>query len=239
MATAVWDNGTWSVSNGGLTATSPNNNTQGAINEENASIAIPNNAKTYFEFKVSGAALLTAFGVGFGIPGSNDGGYDPSHVVSSSSVPNGAAETEFGYNRGITEGHSVVYDPEGNVADHNAGRSPAPNSWSNGAVIGVEVDRIDKTATFFLNGQQQGPPVDIAAMGNETLFPMVSSWFKAGPQATLIGDPTKTPAEYTNLDELGRNPKATAQPPPPKTPPPPPPATEPSTPPPTPPKTPP
>jgi len=211
MATAVWDFGTWSISNGGLTATSPNTgqgtpsaNQGGAINEEDASIAIPNNAKTYYEFQVSGAALYTAFGVGFGELGANDGGYNPG-LVSSNSVPKGAAELEFSYNLGITEGQSIVYDPQANAPQ------PPPNQWANGSTIGVEVDRIDNTATFFLNGQQQGGPINISAMAGETLYPMVSSWFLAGPQATINGNPSATPAGYTNLDDVGS--QTTAPPP--------------------------
>jgi hypothetical protein len=212
MATAVWDFGSWSISNGGLTATSPNTgqgtpsaNQGGAINEEDASIAIPNNAKTYYEFQVSGAALYTAFGVGFGELGANDGGYNPG-LVSSNSVPKGAAELEFSYNLGIAEGQSIVYDPQANAPQ------PPPNQWANGSTIGVEVDRIDNTATFFLNGQQQGGPININAMAGETLYPMVSSWFLAGPQAILIGNPSNTPAGYTNLDDVGS--QTTAPPPP-------------------------
>jgi Ca-dependent carbohydrate-binding module xylan-binding len=213
MATAVWNFGTWSISNGGLTATSPNTghgtpsaNQGGAINEEDASIAIPNNANTYYEFQVSGAALYTAFGVGFGELGANDGGYKPG-LVSSNSVPKGAAELEFSYNLGIAEGQSIVYNPQANAPQ------PPPNQWADGSTIGVEVDRIDNTATFFLNGQQQGGPINISAMAGETLYPMVSSWFLAGPRATLIGNPSNTPAGYTNLDDVGS--QTTTPPPPP------------------------
>jgi predicted xylan-binding protein with Ca-dependent carbohydrate-binding module len=214
MATAVWDSGTWSISNGGLTATSPNTGQLGqtpggSINEEDASIALPDNAKTYYEFQVSGAALYTAFGVGFGELGANDGGYSPG-LVSSNSVPKGAPELEFSYNLAITEGQSIVYDPQANAPQ------PPPNQWANGATIGIEVDRIDNTAQFFLNGVAQGGPINISAMAGETLYPMVSSWFLAGPQATINGNPSDTPAGYTNLDDVGSQ---TAPPPPPPPPP--------------------
>ena len=218
MATTVWDFGTWSISNGGLTATSPNTGQGtppsgggGAIDEEFASTAIPTNAKVYFEFKVSGAAVFTAFSAGFGELGSNNGGY-ANQLVNSNNVPRGAAELEASYNLGITEGKSIVYDPQDNIGDALAGRAPAPNRWANGAVIGVEVDRPNNTAQFFLNGVAQGGPINISAMAGETLYPMVSSWFLAGPQATINGNPSDTPAGYTNLDNVGSQ---TTTPPPP------------------------
>ena len=113
---------------------------------------------------------------------------------------------EFSYNLGITEGQSIVYNPQANAPQ------PPPNQWADGYAIGVEVDRIDNTAAFFLNGQQQGGPINITAMAGETLYPMASSWFLAGPRATLIGNPSNTPAGYTNLDNIGSQ---TPPPPPP------------------------
>ena len=68
--TTTWnplDTGGWTLSNGDLTASSPDNNTMQSIFTAFANTAIPDNAKTYYEIKVSGAAIETAFTVGFGV----------------------------------------------------------------------------------------------------------------------------------------------------------------------------
>ena len=50
--TTTWnplDTGGWTLSNGDLTATSPDNNTMQSIFVAFANTAIPDNAKTYYE----------------------------------------------------------------------------------------------------------------------------------------------------------------------------------------------
>jgi len=218
MSSTVWNNGSWRVSNGGLTATSPNTGvfgqpTGGAINAEYASTAIPDHAKTYFEIRVSGAALLTAFGTGISEHNTNFGPFNPT-VVDPNSITN-SNYIEASYNLGIANGGHVVYDPQDNAhfAQTHPGAIAAPNQWSDGAVIGVEVDRVNNQATFYLNGVQQGGPFSIQALQGETLYPFVSSWFRAGPQATIIANPSDTPSGYTNLDQSGgSNPNPTPVP---------------------------
>jgi hypothetical protein len=63
--------GGWRLSNGNTTATSPDNNTQQSIFAAYGSNPIPDHAKTYYDFTVSGAAIQTAFSVGLGQVGSN------------------------------------------------------------------------------------------------------------------------------------------------------------------------
>jgi hypothetical protein len=77
MALATFDpldTGGWHLSNRNLTATSPDNDTMGPIYVGFGNTAIPDHAKTYYEFTVSGAAIQTAFTVGFGVHG-----FDPSN----------------------------------------------------------------------------------------------------------------------------------------------------------------
>lgn len=203
--TTVFNNGDWRVSNGGLTAESPNNNTQGAINAEYASTAIPDHAKTYYEFTVSGAAIQTAFSVGFGAHGSNIGNID---ITPDGTTPKHGTWDYFSYNRTITNSGFVVSDPQ-----DNAHRGPTANTWRNGAKIGVEVDRINNQVTFLLDGKSQGT-FSIANLNGQSLFPLVSSWFRAGPVATINGNPNDTPTGFTNLDNGGGHPNPEPQPPP-------------------------
>ncbi len=77
MSITTWDHsntGGWRLSNANLTATSPDNNTMQSIFVGYGNKAIPDQAKTYFEYKVLGAAIQTAFTVGFGVHG-----FDPSN----------------------------------------------------------------------------------------------------------------------------------------------------------------
>ncbi len=97
-----------------------------------ANTAIPDDEKTYFEIKVSGAAVETAFSVGFGVPG-----FNPSLINirdEGAIIPN-ATYVAFGYNLAIANSGDVIYDPQDN-ADYAAthpGAIAAPNRWPNGA----------------------------------------------------------------------------------------------------------
>jgi hypothetical protein len=206
MSTTTWDpsdTGGWRLSNGNLTATSPDNNTKGAISVGYANTPIPDHAKTYYEFKVSGAAIQTAFTVGFGVHG-----FDPSNKNIHDIGAHVANATFLGFAYNLTETNSgnVVYDPQGNwnYAATHPGALAAPNRWPDGSVIGVMVDRIDNTAQFTLNGILQGPPIDISGMAGKTLYPFVDSWYRSGPVATINGGANgfaeKVPAGYTALD---------------------------------------
>jgi hypothetical protein len=204
------DTGGWRLSNGNLTATSPNNNTMGSISVGYGDEAIPDHAKTYFEYKVSGAAIQTAFTVGFGVHG-----FNPSNVniaAEGKTIPN-ASFVGASYNETITNSGNVIYDPQGN-ATRTAAQGPAPNQWYNGSVVGVLVDRINDKVEFTLNGKVQGGQFDISGIGDKTVFPFVDSWYKAGPVATINGGTAGfaegLPSGYTALDGGG-----TAAPPPP------------------------
>jgi hypothetical protein len=107
----------------------------------------------------------------------------------------------------VTNGGNIVADPQNN-ADHG----PAPNIWPNGTKIGVEVNRINDQVTFIVNGRNTGT-FSIAALGHESLVPLVSSWFRAGPVATINGNPSDTPAGYTNLAAVSTSPPAGSPPP--------------------------
>jgi hypothetical protein len=212
--TTTWnplDTGGWTLSNGDLTATSPDNNTMQNIFVCFANTAIPDDEKTYYEIKVSGAAVETAFSVGFGVPG-----FNPSLINirdEGAIIPN-ATYVAFGYNLAIANSGDVIYDPQDN-ADYAAthpGAIAAPNRWPNGAIIGVLVDRIDNTVQFTLNGVAQGGPFDISGLGDKNVFPFADSWFKSGPVATINGGDSVAinggthgfaepiPAGYTALD---------------------------------------
>ena len=190
MSTTTWDpsdTGGWRLSNGNLTATSPDNNTKGAISVGYANTPIPDHAKTYYEFKVSGAAIQTAFTVGFGVHG-----FDPSNKNIHDIGAHVANATFLGFAYNLTETNSgnVVYDPQGNwnYAATHPGALAAPNRWPDGSVIGVMVDRIDNTAQFTLNGILQGPPIDISGMAGKTLYPFVElNRYRSGPVATING----------------------------------------------------
>jgi hypothetical protein len=206
MSMTTWDpsdTGGWRLSNANLTATSPNNNTMGAISVGYATTAIPDHSKTYYEFKVSGAAIQTAFTVGFGVHG-----FDPSNknIHNVGAHIGNATFLGFSYNLTETNSGNVVYDPQGNwnYAATHPGAIAAPNQWGNGAVVGVMVDRINNNAQFTLNGTTEGPPIDISGMAGKTLYPFADSWFRSGPVATINGGANgfaeNTPAGYTALD---------------------------------------
>jgi hypothetical protein len=212
MTQTTWDpsdTGSWRLSNGDLTATSPDNNTPQSVFVAFAQNPIPDDAKTYYEYTVSGAAVQTAFTVGFGVHG-----FNPSAINLADEgaiVPN-ATFLGFSYNLGIANSGDVIYDPQGNVtyAQTHPGAAGSPNQWPNGSVIGVLVDRVDNTVQFTLNGVAQGGPFDISGLGDKTVYPFVYSWFKSGPVATINGGTDgfaeRLPAGYAALDNGGGNP---------------------------------
>jgi hypothetical protein len=183
--------GGWRLSNGDTTASSPNNNVMGAINAAYGANAIPDDAKTYYEFTVSGAAVQTAFGVGFGEVGSDLSNID---LTAEGKTITNSTFVETTYNGTITNGGNIISDPQ-----DNADRGPAPNTWGDGTTIGVEVDRVNNQVTFLVNDRDTGT-FSIAALAHEPLVPLVASWFRSGPVATINGNPSDTPAGYTNLD---------------------------------------
>jgi hypothetical protein len=115
MTETTWDpsdTGSWTLSNGDLTATSPDNNTPQSVFVAFAQNPIPDDAKTYFEYTVSGAAVQTAFTVGFGVHG-----FNPSAVNLADEgaiIPN-ATFLGFSYNLGIANSGDVIYDPQNNA----------------------------------------------------------------------------------------------------------------------------
>jgi hypothetical protein len=127
MTQTTWDpsnTGGWSLSNGNLTAVSPDNNTQQSIFVAYGSTPIPDNAKTYFEYTVSGAAVQTAFTVGFGVPG-----FDPSNqnIADEGANVQNATFVGFSYNLTVTNSGDVIYDPQGNATfaqTHPGGAAP-------------------------------------------------------------------------------------------------------------------
>ena len=175
----------------------------GAISVGYATTAIPDHSKTYYEFKVSGAAIQTAFTVGFGVHG-----FDPSNknIHNIGAHIGNATFLGFSYNLTETNSGNVVYDPQGNwnYAATHPGAIAAPNQWGNGAIVGVLVDRTNNNAQFTLNGMTQGPPIDISGMAGKTLYPFADFWFRSGPVATINGGANgfaeNTPAGYTALD---------------------------------------
>jgi hypothetical protein len=209
MTETTWDpsdTGNWILSNGDLTATSPDNNTQQSVFVAFAQTPIPDDAKTYFEYTVSGAAVETAFTVGFGVHGFNPSGVNLAD--EGAIIPN-ATFLGFSYNLGIANSGDVIYDPQNNAtyAQTHPGAAGSPNQWPNGSVIGVLVDRIDNTVQFTLNGVAQGGPFDISGIGDKTVYPFAYSWFKSGPVATINGGidgfAERLPAGYTALDNSG------------------------------------
>ncbi len=207
------DTGGWHLSNSNLTATSPDNNTMASIYVGYGNTAIPDHAKTYYEFKVSGAAIQTAFTVGFGVHG-----FDPSNknIAAEGMHVSNATFVGFAYNLTITNSGNVVADPQGNAtySKTHPGAIAAPNQWSNGSIIGVMVDRINNTVEFTLNGHAQ-EVIDISGLAGKTIYPFVDSWYKSGPVATLNGGTNGfaegLPSGYTALDGSG----AVGSPPPP------------------------
>ena len=131
MTETTWDPSDtdgWTLSNGNLTATSPDNNTMQSIFVAFANTAIPDNAKTYYEYTVSGAAVQTAFTVGFGVHG-----FNPSAVnlkAEGAIIPN-ATYVAFGYNLAIANSGDVIYDPQDNAdyAKNHPGAIAVPNQW--------------------------------------------------------------------------------------------------------------
>ncbi len=198
--------GGWRLSNGNQTATSPDNNTMQSIFVGYGNHAIPDHAKTYFEYKVSGAAMQTAFTVGFGVHG-----FDPSNknITAEGMHVSNATFLGFAYNLTITNSGNVIYDPQGNATYRTThpGALAAPNQWYNGSVIGVMVDRINEKVQFTLNGRSQGGAFDISGLGSKTIYPFVDSWYKSGPVATINGGTHAfaegLPAGYTALDGGG------------------------------------
>ena len=116
--TTTWnplDTGGSILPNGDLTASSPDNNTMQSIFTAFANTAIPDNAKTYYEIKVSGAAIETAFTVGFGVLG-----FNPSAVnlkAEGEIIPN-TTFVGFSYNLGIANSGNVIYDPQAQESPH-------------------------------------------------------------------------------------------------------------------------
>jgi hypothetical protein len=200
------DTGGWHLSNGNLTATSPDNNTMQSIFTAFGNVAIPNHAKTYFEYRVSGAAIETAFNVGFG-----QHGFDPSNkdIRAEGVHVSNATFLAFAYNLDITNTGDVIYDPQGNAgyATRHPGTIASPNQWSDGSIVGVMVDRINNTVQFTLNGRSEGGAFDISGLGSKTVYPFVNSWYKPGPVATINGGThgfaEGLPAGYTALDASG------------------------------------
>jgi hypothetical protein len=86
MTLATWDpsnTGGWHLSNGNLIATSPGNDTMQSTFVAFGNTPIPDNAKTYFEYRVSGARIQTAFTVGFGVHG-----FDPANKnIAAEGIP--------------------------------------------------------------------------------------------------------------------------------------------------------
>jgi hypothetical protein len=205
MTSSTWDasdDGGWTLSNGNLTATSPDNNTPGNIFLCYGSPAIPTHAKAYFEFTVTGAAVQTAFSVGFAVHGANVS--NKNLMAEGETIPY-SQFVAFSYNLGISNNGDVIYDPQHN-ATRTAAQGPAPNQWRNGSVIGVLLDRVDNTVEFTLNGVPQGGAFDISGIGDQTVYPMTFSWFRSGPVAVINGG-TKSFAEsiptgFTALDNL-------------------------------------
>ncbi len=107
MTQTTWDpsdTGSWRLSNDDLTATSPDNNTPQSVFVAFAQNPIPDDAKTYYEYTVSGAAVQTAFTVGFGVHG-----FNPSAINLADEgaiVPN-ATFLGFSYNLGIANSGDV------------------------------------------------------------------------------------------------------------------------------------
>ena len=122
------------------------------------------------QVKVSGAAIQTAFEVGFGVPGFNPSLKD---ITDEGAIIPNATFVSFSYNLTITNSGDVIYDPQGNAtyAQTHPGAIAAPNRWPNGSIIGVLVDRIDNTVQFTLNGVAQGGPFDISGLADKNIFP--------------------------------------------------------------------
>jgi hypothetical protein len=220
MAQATFDpsdTGGWHLSNSNLTATSPDNNIMGPIYVGYGSTPIPDHAKTYYEFKVSGAAIQTAFTVGFGVHG-----FDPSNknIAAEGMHVSNATFLGFAYNLTITNSGNVVADPQGNATyrQTHPGAIAAPNQWSDGSIIGGLVDRVANTAEFTLNGHGQ-EVIDISGLAGKTFYPFVDSWYKSGPVATINGGTNGfaegLPSGYTALGGSG----TVGAPPPPPPPP--------------------
>jgi hypothetical protein len=197
------DTGGWALSNGNLTATSPDNNTPQSIFVAFGEPSIPDHAETYFEYRVSGAAIQTAFTVGFGIHG-----FNPSNqnIADEGAIIPNATFLGFSYNLTITNTGDVIYDPQGNAtyAQTHPGAIASPNQWPDGSIIGVLVNRINNTAEFTLNGVVQGGPFDISGLAGKVIYPYTATWNKSGPVATINGGANgftePMPAGYTALD---------------------------------------
>ncbi len=205
MVISTWDpsdDGGWALSNGNLTATSPDNDTKGNIFVCYGSPAIPAHTKAYFEFTVTGAAIQTAFSVGFAVHGADVS--NKNLMAEGETVPY-SQFVAFSYNLGISNNGDVIYDPQHN-ATRTAAQGPAPNQWPDGSVIGVMLDRVDNTVEFTLNGVPQGGAFDISGIGDQVVYPMTFSWYRSGPVAIINGG-TKAfsepiPSGFTALDSL-------------------------------------
>ncbi len=208
----AWDaahNGSWELSNGGRTATSPNTGRDSdPVWQCFANQTIPSGRRAYFEVTASGAALFTAFTLtladAYSLPVIDSGvqyplGFPPdrSHFI------------EFSYN-GRVQMETAMLQVNGTTA-------PNPVLWTDPVVVGIAVDtsahtvqyRLSDSRPTFVNGGQGGPYVsptfDISKI-HGALRPMVSSWKTPGPVATINGGSAPfampVPAGFTALDTL-------------------------------------
>jgi hypothetical protein len=233
MAAVTWtttNGSTWRLSNGNLTATSPNDGTtngvSGTINHVYGSVAFPAGQKSYLEWTVQGAALLTAFGLGL-----SDGNSSPNmNIITYQPQPNPISPIRLGdysYNRGIAFGNGsgeyVVYDPQQNgwpvpYSQSHPGTIAAPNVWNNNDTIGfcIDLQSSPKTCFWLHNNIQDGGPFNIDGIGGAAMYPMARSWKGAGPVATINGGANGTkytpPAGYTAMDKIGAAPPPTGGP---------------------------
>lgn len=222
MAAVTWTltdspggSGNWILSNGNLTAKSPNTGnatTTGSapgINWVYGSVAFPTGQKTYIEYTVTGAATYTAFELGFGTLNTSPN-FGITYINSTSYVVNPVTTGLASYNLGIAIGNNngqfVLYNPQGNAAGN-----ATPNQWANGDTIAVAMDRQSnpQTATWYHNNVLQAT-LNINGSGSSALFPMAISWNGAGPQAVINGGANGTrytpPSGYTALDKVGVSP---------------------------------
>lgn len=208
--------GNWILSNGNLTARSPNTGNGAAttgnapgINWVYGNTAFPTGQKTYIEYQVSGAATYTAFELGFGTLNTSpnfsiDYVNNPSAVINP--VTSGLASYNLGIAIGNNNGQFVLYNPQGNAAGN-----ATPNNWNNGDVIGLAIDRQSnpQTATWYLRNQLQAT-LNINGVGSSAIYPMAISWNGAGPTATINGGASSTkytpPAGFSALDKSGVTP---------------------------------
>jgi hypothetical protein len=201
--------GRWALSNGGLTATSPNTGSDSdPVWQCFANQTIPSGQKAYYEVTATGAALLTAFTLTladtYTLPVIDSGVQyplgtppDPSHFI------------EFSYNGRV--------QMETAMLQVNGTKAPNPVLWTDPVVVGIAVDTSAHTVQYYLsdsrptfvNGNRSGPyisPVFDISKIHGALRPMVSSWKTPGPVATINGGAAPfamaVPAGFTALDTL-------------------------------------